>query len=144
MLNGTAASPILGGTRDNACRGDSGNRLNSLGKDVSRKFALRAAPPARHRVAVAKWRFGAGWACTPSPSNLPPWRPRRARRRSASLRQETNAKRPPEGGLFYICIPGGERGIRTPDHLTTIPAFQASALDQLCDLSKVQNLAISV
>ena len=31
---------------------------------------------------------------------------------------------------------GGGDGIRTRDHLTAIPAFQASALDQLCDPSK--------
>lgn len=41
------------------------------------------------------------------PSNSP----RKARRGLASLRHERNAKRPPEGGLFYISILGGERGI---------------------------------
>ena len=56
--------------------------------------------------------------------------PRRARRRPASLRHETNAKRPPEGGLFYISILGGERGIRTPDRFDPIHAFQA------CDFNR--------
>jgi hypothetical protein len=30
---------------------------------------------------------------------------------------------------------GGERGIRTLDRVAPVLAFQASALDQLCDLS---------
>gem|GEM_PF-2529309 len=30
---------------------------------------------------------------------------------------------------------GGERGIRTPETLAGLPALQAGALDQLCDLS---------
>ena len=31
---------------------------------------------------------------------------------------------------------GGEGGIRTPETFAGLPALQAGALDQLCDLSK--------
>lgn len=48
--------------------------------------------------------------------------PRRARRRSASLRPETNAKRPPEGGLFNICIPGGRGGFEYPSRTRIYPS----------------------
>ncbi len=37
-------------------------------------------------------------------------------------------------------IPGGEGGIRTLEGCYTLPAFQASALDQLCDLSVLKGL----
>ena len=36
---------------------------------------------------------------------------------------------------YFINFPGGEGGIRTLEGCDTLPAFQASALDQLCDLS---------
>ena len=48
-----------------------------VGNSADRNFALRAAPSARHRAAVADGRFGEGWASTPSPSN-PPRSARRA------------------------------------------------------------------
>lgn len=38
---------------------------------------------------------------------------------------------------MVVCLSiGGEKGIRTLDDLAAIRAFQARALDQLCDLSK--------
>ena len=40
--------------------------------------------------------------------------------------------KPAFGGLYLL---GGEGGIRTLEGFNTLPAFQASALDQLCDLS---------
>ena len=36
---------------------------------------------------------------------------------------------------YFSYFPGGEGGIRTLEGCDTLPAFQASALDQLCDLS---------
>lgn len=36
--------------------------------------------------------------------------------------------------MTLFCL-GGEGGIRTLEGFNTLPAFQASALDQLCDLS---------
>ena len=38
---------------------------------------------------------------------------------------------------FESNFPGGEGGIRTLEGCNTLPAFQASALDQLCDLSVI-------
>ena len=38
---------------------------------------------------------------------------------------------------YFINFPGGEGGIRTLEGCDTLPAFQASALDQLCDLSLI-------
>ena len=37
--------------------------------------------------------------------------------------------------FLHSTVPGGEGGIRTLEGGKTLPAFQASALDQLCDLS---------
>ena len=37
--------------------------------------------------------------------------------------------------VFQAGLAGGEGGIRTLEGFNTLPAFQASALDQLCDLS---------
>ena len=61
--------------------------------------------------------------------------PRRVRRDPPSLRQKTNAKKPPEGGFFHICVPGGERGIRTPDRLLTYTRFPGVRLQPLIHLS---------
>jgi hypothetical protein len=38
---------------------------------------------------------------------------------------------------FFLMEQGGEKGIRTLDTLASIRAFQARALDQLCDLSYI-------
>ena len=42
--------------------------------------------------------------------------------------------------LLGTDFPGGEGGIRTLEGCYTLPAFQASALDQLCDLSVIKGL----
>ena len=90
-------------------------------------FALRAAPVGA--PPLTRWQSADSERHAPAgarPSN-PPRKPRRG---LASLRQERNAKRPPEGGLFRISILGGERGIRTPDRFDPIHAFQA------CDFNR--------
>ena len=93
-------------------------------------MALRAAPSAHHRVAVADGRFGAArpgrgdafepaaLATAQSPAGG-----------SASLRQGTKQKSHPRVA-FCFCILGGERGIRTPDRFDPIHAFQA------CDFNR--------
>ena len=40
-----------------------------------------------------------------------------------------------EARVWRAFVLGGEGGIRTLEGFNTLPAFQASALDQLCDLS---------
>jgi hypothetical protein len=53
-------------------------------------------------------------------------------------REESNLQPPgPQPSVLSIELRalGGEGGIRTRDCLTAISAFQANALDQLCDLS---------
>ena len=46
--------------------------------------------------------------------------------------------------VAFCLLPGGEGGIRTLEGCYTLPAFQASALDQLCDLSvyEVRNVQL--